>query len=269
MPGRSVMICAAAGVLAAALAPAQDNATKIATIKLLVPTAAKVTVDGQATSSIGDTRVYETPPLASGRTFTYELKATWEEGGYQFVRRAEARVQAGKETVIDLRQNSKDGSSSQIVYVPTPDNVVAKMLEMAKVTKEDVVFDLGCGDGRIVVMAASKIGAHGVGIDLDPERVKEAQANVDKAKVQGLVEIRKGDALKVEDLGQATVVMLYMLPEFMKQLKPIVLKECKPGTRIVAHDYPFPEWPPRDTVRVETPGRPGPHTLFLWVIEKK
>jgi uncharacterized protein (TIGR03000 family) len=269
MQGRSVMVHAAAVMLMAALAPAQDQAKKIASIKLLVPAAATVTVDGKPTTSTGDSRVFETPPLEPGKTFTYELKATWEEAGYKFVRMAEARVQAGKETLIDLRQNSKDGSSSQIVYVPTPDNVVEKMLELAKVTKQDVVFDLGCGDGRIVVAAASKFGARGVGIDLDPERVKEAQANVDKAKVGELVEIRKGDALKVEDLGNATVVMLYMLPEFMKQLKPIVLKECKPGTRIVAHDYPFPDWPPQRTVALETAGRIGPHTLYLWVVGKK
>jgi uncharacterized protein (TIGR03000 family) len=268
MQGRSVMVHAAAVMLMAALAPAQDQAKKIASIKLLVPAAATVTVDGKPTTSTGDSRVFETPPLEPGKTFTYELKATWEEAGYKFVRMAEARVQAGKETLIDLRQNSKDGSSSQIVYVPTPDNVVEKMLELAKVTKQDVVFDLGCGDGRIVVTAAVKYGAHGVGIDLDPERVKEAKANVDKAKVDKLVEIRKGDALKVDDLGSATVIMLYMLPEFMKQLKPIVLKECKPGTRIVAHDYPFPDWQPKDQTTIDVPARLGPHTLHLWVVGK-
>jgi uncharacterized protein (TIGR03000 family) len=256
-------------VLIATLAGAQAGEKKIATIKLLVPAPATVTVDGQATTSTGETRLYETPPLAPGKTFSYELKATWEESGYKIVRMAEARVEAGKETVIDLRPNSKDGSSSQIIYVPTPDNVVAKMLELANVTKDDVVYDLGCGDGRILVTAATKFGARGVGIDLDPERVKEAKANVEKAKVEELVEIRKGDALKVEDLGKATVVTLYMLPEFMKQLKPIVLKECKLGTRVVAHDYAFPDWPPKDTVRVERPARLAPHTLYLYVIGAK
>ena len=122
------------------------------------------------------------------------------------------------------------------------------------------------GDGRIVVTAASKYGARGVGIDLDPERVRESVANVEKAKVKDLVEIRKEDALKVEDLERATVVMLYMLPEFMRQLKPIVLERCKPGTRVVSHDYPFPGWTPQQTVSVPNQYRLTPHTLYLWVV---
>jgi uncharacterized protein (TIGR03000 family) len=247
-------------------AAAQDTETKPAKLRVLVPAAAQVLIDGKATTSTGSDRLYETPPLAVGKTFTYQLKATWEEGSYRVVRMAEAKVEAGKETVIDLRPGSKDGSSSQIIYVPTPDSVVAKMLEMAKVTKDDVVFDLGCGDGRVVVMAAAKFGARGVGVDLDPERVKDSLANVEKAKVGNLVEIRQGDALKVDDLGKATVVMLYMLPEFMKQLKPIVLKQCKPGTRVVSHDYTFPEWEPQRKEMIASKYRTTPHMLYLWTV---
>jgi tRNA A58 N-methylase Trm61 len=182
---------------------------------------------------------------------------------------AAAKVQANQITLVDLRAGSKDGSSSQIIYVPTPDFVVEKMLEMAKVTKDDVVYDLGCGDGRLVVMAAKKLGARGVGVDLDRERVKEALANVEKAKVEQLVEIRQGDALKVPDLEKATVVLLYMLPEFMEKLKPVVLAQCKPGTRIVAHDYPFPGWEPQRRVTLPNKTRIMAHTLYLWVVGEK
>jgi uncharacterized protein (TIGR03000 family) len=250
-------------------AAGQEGDKKPAQLKLLVPAVAQVVIDGQPTTSTGAERLYETPPLLPGKVFTYRLKATWDEGSYRMVRMAEAKVQAGKVTVIDLRPGSKDGSSSQIIYVPTPDKVVAKMLEMAKVTKEDVVFDLGCGDGRIVVAAAAKFGARGVGVDLDPQRVKESLANVDKAKVGKLVEIRQGDALRVADLDRATVITLYMLPEFMRKLKPIVLKECKPGTRIVSHDYVFPDWEPKQKVTLQASSRVVPHTLYMWVVGEK
>jgi uncharacterized protein (TIGR03000 family) len=247
----------------------QDTDKKSAHLRLLVPVAAQVAIDGQKTTTTGEERRYETPPLTPGKTYSYQVEASWQEGSSKIVRMAVAKVQAGKETVIDLRPGSKDGSSSQIVYVPTADVVVDKMLEMAKVTKQDVVFDLGCGDGRMVVTAAKKYGARGVGIDLDPKRVKEALANVEKEKLDKLVDIRHGDALKVPDLDQATVVLLYMLPEFMEKLKPIVLKECKPGTRIVAHNYPFPDWEPQRKVTVPNKMPLAPHTLYLWVVGEK
>jgi uncharacterized protein (TIGR03000 family) len=247
----------------------QQTESKPAKLRLLVPAAAKVSIDDYATASTGEVRLYETPPLLAGKTFTYQIKATWDEGSVRIVRMAAAKVEAGKETVVDLRHGSKDGSSSQIIFLPTPDVVVAKMMELAMVTKDDVVFDLGCGDGRMVIAAAKKYGAHGVGIDLDPQRVKEARANVDQEKVDQLVEIRHGDALKVADLDRATVIVLYMLPEFMDKLKPVVQMQCKPGTRIVAHDYPFPGWEPQRKLTMPSKRRPMQHTLYLWVVGEK
>jgi uncharacterized protein (TIGR03000 family) len=257
------------GLTALPLLAGQESDSRAAKLRLLVPAAAKVTIDDRATTSVGDERVYETPALAPGKTFTYQIKATWEDGGVKIVRMAAAKVQAGKETVVDLRPGSKDGSSSQIIFLPTPDVVIAKMLEMAKVAKDDVVFDLGCGDGRMLVAAAKSLGARGVGIDLDPQRVKEALANVQKEKVDNLVEIRHGDALRVPDLESATVILLYMLPEFMAKLKPVVVKQCKPGTRIVAHDYPFPDWEPQRRLTLPSKGRLTQHTMYLWVVGEK
>jgi uncharacterized protein (TIGR03000 family) len=247
----------------------QETDKKPANLRLLVPAVAKVMIGDYASSSTGEERMFETPPLTAGKTYSYQIKATWQDANREITRMAVANVEAGKETVVDLRPGSKDGSSSQIIFVPTPEVVVAKMLEMAKVDKGDLVFDLGCGDGRIVVAAAKQHGARGVGVDLDPKRVKEALALVQKEKMDKLVEIRHGDALKVADLDQATVVMLYMLPEFMEKLKPIVLKQCKPGTRIVAHDYPFPDWEAQRKVTVPNKLRITPHTLYLWVVGEK
>jgi ubiquinone/menaquinone biosynthesis C-methylase UbiE len=161
--------------------------------------------------------------------------------------------------------DDKDKIDCQIIYVPTEVEVVEKMLDMAKVTKGDVVYDLGCGDGRIVAIAAKKYGARGVGVDIDPERIKESHATVKKYGVEKLVEIRKGDALKVKDLNKATVVMLYMLAPFMEKLEPIAQKTLKPGTRLVAHDFPFPNWKPVQTVRFKGPSRE--HQLFLYVVK--
>lgn len=128
-----------------------------------------------------------------------------------------------------------EAATLDIIYVPTPQKVVDKMLEVAKVTKDDVVYDLGCGDGRIVVSAAKKLGARGFGFDLDPQRVKEANENVKGANVGALVSIKEQNVFTV-DLSPATVVTLYLLPEINVKLIP-QLEKMRPGSRIVSHDF--------------------------------
>lgn len=128
-----------------------------------------------------------------------------------------------------------EGAALDIIYVPTPQKVVDKMLEVARVTKDDVLYDLGCGDGRIVVSAAKKLGARGLGFDLDPERVKEANENVKGANVGSLVSIKQENVFSV-DLSPATVVTLYLLPEINVKLIP-QLEKMRPGSRIVSHDF--------------------------------
>jgi ubiquinone/menaquinone biosynthesis C-methylase UbiE len=163
-------------------------------------------------------------------------------------------------------QDSK--TPCRILYVPSEQVVVDKMLDMAKVKKDDVVFDLGCGDGRIVVTAAKKYGAKGVGVDIDPDRIQDSLKTMRLAKVgSDLVDIRQGDALKVKDLEKATVIMLYMLPEFMEKLEPQMKKRLKPGTRIVAHDYPFPNMEPDQVVEFDTGGSRAKF-LYMWTIRE-
>jgi uncharacterized protein (TIGR03000 family) len=270
-----ISLLLAPGALLVTAGPPEKKVVKEpepAQLRVFVPPAAQVTIDNVPTKQGGPERRYTTPPLERGKTYTYTLKATWREDDRTIVRMAVATVQAGKEVEVDLRDKSQDGSSSQIIFVPTPESVVDKMLELAKITKDDLVYDLGCGDGRIVVAAAKKYGVHGVGIDIDPVRVAEARANVRKAGVEKLVEIRHGDALKVPDISRATVVELYMLPEFMEKLGPTLKKELKPGTRIVAHDYPFPKWKADLTLTMPGVDRLYPHTLYVWQVrsvEKK
>jgi SAM-dependent methyltransferase len=138
-----------------------------------------------------------------------------------------------------------------VPYVPTPPEVVDKMLELAKVGKNDVVYDLGSGDGRIVITAAKKHGARGVGYDLNPERVKEAKANAEATGVADKVTFRNQDLFKA-DFSDATVVTLYLLTSVNKSLRPQLWKQLDVGTRVVSHAFDMgDEWPPEKTVEVD------------------
>ncbi len=149
-----------------------------------------------------------------------------------------------------------------VIYVPTPPEVVEAMLKVANVKSSDVVYDLGCGDGRIVVTAAQKYGARGVGIDIDPQRIKEANENVQKAGVGDKVKIMQADLFETS-LSEATVVTLYLLPSLNVKLMPKLMKELKPGTRIVSHAFDMGDWKPEQTINVD--GR----TVYYWTIPKR
>lgn len=147
-----------------------------------------------------------------------------------------------------------------VPYVPTRANIVEEMLRLAEVKPADVVYDLGCGDGRIVIMAAEKFGARGVGVDIDPKRIEEARANASRAGVADRAEFRLGDLFNA-DIRAATVVTLYLLPEVNMRLKPRLLSELRPGTRVVSHDFSMgDDWPPERTLRLAS------DTIFLWTI---
>jgi tRNA G37 N-methylase Trm5 len=197
-----------------------------------------------------------------------------------------ARTEAGNATVLALRQEpGKTGKASQqkatdtkdettnddrgpdVVYWPTPDNVVDKMLELADVKKGNVVYDLGCGDARILVTAAKKYGVKGFGFDIDPQRIKESLENVTKNKVQDLVSIRKSDIFKL-DLKDADVVTLYLLPELNVKLMPQLAK-LKPGARIVSHDFAMKGAKPNKVATLQArnhEGEEGEHTVYLWIV---
>lgn len=147
-----------------------------------------------------------------------------------------------------------------VPYVPTDQKTVEEMLKLAGVKAGDVVYDLGCGDGRIVITAAEKFGATGVGVDLNPERIKEAKANAAAAGVSDKVEFVLGDLFDF-DFSKANVVTMYLLPSVNLKLRPKLQKELKPGSRIVSHDFDMGDWEAEKTVRV------GSHdTIYLWTI---
>jgi SAM-dependent methyltransferase len=149
-------------------------------------------------------------------------------------------------------------------YVPSPSEVVDRMLTLAKVTRTDVVYDLGCGDGRIVIAAAKKFGARGVGVDIDPQRINESIANARKAGVEKLVTFKLQDAMKT-DVSEATVVTLYLLSFANVQLRPILEKQLKPGARIVSHNFGMGNWEP-DEIDSFKDSNGGTRTLYLWRI---
>ena len=155
-----------------------------------------------------------------------------------------------------------------VPYVPTAHEVVDRMLALAEVTKDDVVFDLGSGDGRIPIAAAKKYGAKGVGLDIDPDRIKESWINAKAAGVERLVDFREQDVLKA-DMSEATVVTLYLLSSFNAQLRPILTKQLKPGTRIVSHAFSMgPTWP-ADKIDRFTTSTGDETTLYLWKADGK
>ena len=160
----------------------------------------------------------------------------------------------------------------EIPFVPTPIEVVDKMLEMARVQKNDVVYDLGSGDGRVVIRAAKKYGARGVGIEMDQTLLDNARKSAEAEDVGHLVEIRAEDALKT-DLSPATVVTLYMLPWFNEAMKPNFRKYLKAGSRIVAHDFGIEGWLPDKIEKLPDPekkvgGYLHYHSIFLWNIRE-
>lgn len=152
-----------------------------------------------------------------------------------------------------------------VPYVPTPQEVVERMLELAQVKKGDVVYDLGSGDGRIVVTAAKKYGVKAIGFEIDPERIKESRENIKKAGVEHLVEIRQQD-IRTVDLSGATVLTLYLLPEVNLMIRPNIWKQMKPGSRVVSHDFDMGDWKPLKTEHIKD-GSNWDHTLYLWHVE--
>jgi Cyclopropane fatty acid synthase and related methyltransferases len=149
-----------------------------------------------------------------------------------------------------------------VPYVPTPTKVVEGMLELANVGGKDVVYDLGCGDGRIVITAAKEYGATGIGVDLNPERIAEANANAKEAGVESKVTFYEGNLFDF-DFSKASVLTLYLLPDVNLTLKPKILAEMKPGSRVVSHAFDMGDWKPDKQITVD--GK----TVYLWIVPER
>src|ERR1700680_842565 len=166
---------------------------------------------------------------------------------------------------IAAAQNSQPGRKPDVPYVPTTDEAVQAMLKLADVQKPDVVYDLGCGDGRIVIAAAVTYGARGVGIDIDPDRIREANENAKKAHVENLVRFEEKDLFQA-DFREATVVTLFLLPSINLRLRPKLIEQLKPGTRIVSNTFDMGDWKPDKEETLEGPDDDAylSRKFYLW-----
>lgn len=161
---------------------------------------------------------------------------------------------------IAADEGDRPARKLDVWYVPTTQPVIDRMLKMARVRPLDVVYDLGCGDGRMVIAAAKQYGTRGVGVDLDPRRIREARANAKAAGVEKLVTFKVGDLFET-DVREADVVLLYLLPELNRRIKPKLFAELKPGARVVSHDFDMGrDWPADDYVKL------GQDGIYLWVM---
>ncbi len=232
-----------------------------------------LTISGAATEQSGAERKFMTPPLEKGSTYTYTFQALVVPNNYTEITRTKSvTFKAGEEVKIDLTK--KDDKNDKIVvrWVPTPDDIVDKMSEMAKISKDDVVWDLGCGDAVMLIRPILKFNAkRGVGIDIRPEMIDKAKEYAKKKGVLDKVELRVGDILDAKsmpDLKDCNVLLLYIGDDLGERLKPVLKANLKPGTRIVSHRFGLGDWAPNETVTVT--GEDGAeYTLLLWIVPEK
>jgi len=263
--GLGLLVLAVSGSSPIPLAAAQPTTVK-SKIKVIVPQDdSELLIENKATKTTGLTREYDTPELEAGKRYEYTFTARWRPNNYTVMTRPRTvQFTAGEDVVVDLTKDT-DKDKAEIRYLPTPEDIVDEMVKLAKITKDDVVFEPGCGDGRIVIAAVKAGAKKGVGIDLDKERVKESKAAVKAANLVDKIEIREGDALEVKDYSDATAVLLYMGEEFNVLIRPTLLRDLKLGTRIVSHRFPMKDWKPDDTKKVV--GQDGlDYEIHIWKV---
>ena len=266
MPALTLVLILFTATVAHDVAQAPAASTLSTQLTITVPSHdAELEIDGKAIAGTGVSRTFDTPPLAIGRTYRYEVIARWAPNTYTNMSRTKVvSFRAGERLTIDL---SVDDPADRVVvrYVPTPDHVAMEMVKLAGITANDVTYEPGCGDARITIAAVRGGARRGVGIDLDPERVKESRANVSAAGLDDRIDIRLGDALEQPDLGSMTVVFLYMGDHFNMLIRPYLWKQLPVGARVVSHRFLMGDWKPDKTVTVN--GEYGePYELHLWTI---
>jgi cyclopropane fatty-acyl-phospholipid synthase-like methyltransferase len=243
-------------------------------VKILLPhEQAKITIDNKEHKGSGLERTITGAVASDADSFAVSI--TWEPNDYtKITRKRIVNVKKGEAITADLRTEDPDNKDDIIVrFVPTPDDIVAEMCKLAKIGPGDVVYDLGCGDGRMVITAVKDFKAkRGVGIDRDedektPDLIKKCR---EKAKEAGLtdkqIEFRKGDVLKVNDLSDATVVLLYMGDDINNRLQPILQKTLKPGARVVSHRFLMKDWKQDRTETVK--GKTMVAQIHLWEVKE-
>ncbi len=267
----AVMMAALVGQVALAQDKVQSRITVLVPEKGHKETV--LTISGAATEQSGPERKFMTPPLDKGSTYTYTFQAIVEPNNYTVITRTKAiTFKAGEEVKIDLTKEDEKNDKIVVRWVATPDDIVDEMSKLAKITKDDVVWDLGCGDAVMLVRPILKFNAKkGVGIDIRPEMIDKAKEYAKKKGVLDKVDLRVGDILDAKampDLKDANVVLLYIGDDLGKRLMPVLKSSLKPGARVVSHRFSLGDWQPTETTMVT--GEDGiEYTLLLWVVGEK
>jgi uncharacterized protein (TIGR03000 family) len=270
-------LCVGVLVVASGAGAACGQEKKTATIKIKAPAVGfvdtVVKVDGKELTGTDGTWTFTTPGLEAGKEYKFKVEALIEPNNYtKITRPREVTVKAGDEVKLDLTVEDKKFDKIVVRWVPTPDDIVDEMATMAKVGKDDVIFDPGCGDAVMLIRPIKKLGAKkGIGIDIDPKMVKVAE---DKAKAEGVaakVVIKEGDILNEKDMAicaEASVVLVYIGDDLGARMAPVLQKLLKPGTRIVSHRFTLGDWKPDKTVTVK--GIDGDdYVLHYWEVKAK
>jgi len=243
-------------------------------IKITVPADdAELLIEGKTTKLPKENptiREFDTPDVEAGKPYEYDFAVTWRPNNYTVLTRTKKiEFKGGEDIDVDLtKADPKVPDKAVIRWVPTPDDIVEEMLKLGKVGKDDVVYEPGPGDARMLIAAVKKGAKKGVGIELDPKKAEESKENVKKAKLEDKITIIEGDALKDRDYSEATVVLLYMGNEFNALLRPILEKQLKPGSRIISHRFIIGDWAPDKTIKV-TGADGDEYTLHVWTVKEK
>ena len=240
-------------------------------LKVTVPEEdAELFIEDKQMKPQGKVREFITPEIDDGQLYEYAFKVVWRPNNYTTLTRTKTlEFKAGDKLDVDLtKKDDKYPDKAVIRWVPTPDDIVAKMLELGNLKEGDVAYEPGPGDGRVLIAAVKKGAKKAVGIEIDEKKAAEARENAKKAGVADKVTIITGDALKDRDYSEATIVFLYMGEEFDLLLRPILEKQLKPGTRIVSHRFVLGDWAPDKTITVM--GEDGDeYKLHLWTVKEK
>ena len=228
---------------------------------------AELVVNGEAIAGAGASRAFETARLSAG-THSYVFTVTWRPNAYTTMTRSKTVAFRGGETVrVDLTVDDPT-DRVRVIYVPTPADVAAAMVDLAGVGRDDVVYQPGCGDARITTAAILAGARRGICIDIDPDRALESKANVEAAGLASRIDVREGDALDVKDLSDVSVVFLYMGDHFNLLIRPVLWRELKVGSRIVSHRFTMGDWKPDKTVSMMSE-QGGIFDLHLWTMTEE
>ena len=278
-----LLVAAVLGLAGLALGGKPANTSGILELKL----PASVTPPSHAPDRVSkleiDGKDHTTPRLAKRSIKVDPKKGTdtvtvvytyWPTVYTRFTRTKVVKVVPGETVEASLEKpDPKVPDKIYVIYFPTPIEVVDAMCKLGEVGKDDVVYDIGCGDGRLVIQAVKKFGAKkAVGIDISAERIKECKANAEKAGVADKVTFLQKDALTIEDFSEATVVLTYMSDSLNERLRPTLQKTLKPGARVVSHRFRMGDWKPKETKSIKAKNNYGTETdyqLHLWTIEKE